>query len=89
MIRIIEPNFQTFKELKNLNIFISHYSDNVSIQLKNKSGFLVFYKSYSGYDKTAINEISKFIEVYDNKIENKMVSEIDNLYFEISNYFNK
>ncbi len=87
MIQVVEPTFRTHKELKNLDLTISHYVDNVSVQLNSKeTGYMVFHKSYTDYDANAIKEIRTFIKLFDDEKETKSVSGSTKLYFELINY---
>ena len=87
MIQVVEPTFRTHKELKNLDLTISHYVDNVSVQLNSKeTGYMVFHKSYTDYDANAIKEIRTFVKLFDDEKETKSVSGSTKLYFELINY---
>jgi len=85
--QVVEPTFETQKELKNLTLTISHYVDSVSIQLNDKkTGYMVYHKSYSEYDENAIKETKVFINLFDDEKESKSVSGSTKLYFEFINY---
>jgi hypothetical protein len=87
MLQVVEPTFRTQKELKNLDLTICHYVDQVSVQLNSKeTGYVVFHKSYTDYDANAIKEIRTFIELFDGEKETKSVSGTTKLYFELINY---
>lgn len=87
MIQVVEPTLKTYKKLKNLDLHISHYVDNVSVQLNStETGYVVFHKSFSDYDSNAIEEIRIFIELFDDEKETKAVSGTTKLYFELINY---
>jgi hypothetical protein len=87
MIQIVDPTFETKRELKNLTLTISHYVDSVSIQLNDKkTGYMVYHKSYSEYDENAIKETKVFINLFDDEKESKSVSGSTKLYFEFINY---
>jgi len=86
MIQIVDPTFETKKDLKNLSMAIRHYVDSVSIQLNDKSsGSMVYHKSYNDYDETAIKETKSFIEMFDDEKESKSISGSTKLYFELIN----
>ena len=85
--QVVEPTFETQKELKNLTLTISHYVDSVSIQLNDKkTGYMVYHKSYSEYDENAIKETKSFIKLFDDEKESKSVFGSTKLYFEFINY---
>jgi hypothetical protein len=87
MLQVVKPTFKSFKELKNLNITISHYVDHVSVYLNDRgNGHMVFNRNFSEYDAGAKEEILTFIKLFDDEIENKSISGSTKLYFELTNY---
>ena len=86
MIQIVDPTFETKKDLKNLTLTICHYVDSVSVYLNDKStGYMVYHKSYFDYDENAVKETKSFIEMFDDEKESKSISGSTKLYFELIN----
>lgn len=95
---IVEPRFETEKELKNLIMGIKLYDDSVFIILYEKwnkawndreekpRGYVVFSKSYNSYDENALKEIRTFIDAYDLEIQGKRESDVEKLYFTFINH---
>jgi len=86
MFQVINPKFKTLKELKNLTIEISHYTDSVSVVICGKDKYVKYHKSYNNYDSEAIAEIKEFIKKYDDEVETKAIEGVTKLYFDLINY---